>query len=357
MYEALHRTSRWRGTRLPCWTAILAAACVFPVTGAALDRDVTLRFLPPADSQVTGYRVYSTEVESQVEYVIDVGFVASDADGVGRKIVTFDAERSYLVAMTAYNATGESPLSNAIQIPRETSTCDPALCDDGRPCTADSCDASGCFQTPLAEGSHCDDGYIDTVDDQCLAGVCEGVLLACREDFDCDDGNVCNGLETCDGGIACLEGTPLECGALTPCATPFCDPQLGCTMVFEPDETPCDDRLATTTGDVCLAGVCQGTPGIPHPSVDSVSPQAIGPGDHTLTVYGGGFSAGAVLSFQNGRGPAPRVRALELFDQGMLEVRLEVSRNGPRKARFWDVVVTLPDGPQARLPAGLRIDR
>ncbi len=195
------------------------------------------------------------------------------------------------------------------------------------------------------------------MDDQCLAGACEGVLLACREDVDCDDENVCNGRETCDGGIACIEGTPLECGAPTPCMTPGCDAQLGCTMLLEPDGAACDDGLATTTGDVCLEGICQGIPETQSLSLGSVSPQALGSGAHTLSVHGEGLTTGATLSFQNGQGPAPRVRALELFDERTLEARVEVTRKGPRKSRYWDVVVTLPDGTQARLPDGLRIDR
>ncbi|TMA52504.1 MAG: hypothetical protein E6J76_07140 [Deltaproteobacteria bacterium] len=56
----------------------------------------------------------------------------------------------------------------------------PLACDDGNPCTQDSCDAvEGCVHAPLAGAG--------------IAG--------------CDDENVCNGVETCAGG-ACVAGVP-----------------------------------------------------------------------------------------------------------------------------------------------------
>jgi hypothetical protein len=60
----------------------------------------------------------------------------------------------------------------------------------------------------------------------------------------------------------------------------------------------------------------------------------LGPGAHTLSVHGEGFTIGATLSFQNGKGRAPRVQALKLFDEGTLEARVEVPRKGPRNSRY-----------------------
>lgn len=49
------------------------------------------------------------------------------------------------------------------------------FCDDGNPCTEDSCDAqSGCFHEPLANGTPCDDSNACTSNDACVASVCEG---------------------------------------------------------------------------------------------------------------------------------------------------------------------------------------
>ncbi len=259
--------SRCRGLLRAASACLAASALALPARAAS--REVLLRFLPP-DSQVTGYMAYATDDASQVEEAFDLGSVAPDADGVARATIELDAERSYLVGMTAYNDAGESPISNQIHVAATAPVCDPSLCDDGDPCSADSCDAAGCFSSLLPDGTPCDDGYVDTVDDQCAAGACEGVLLACRDDGDCDDGDVCNGSELCDGGSVCLEGTPLDCGAPTACAAPWCDPLEGCQVAFDPDGTPCEDGLAETTGDVCQAGLCLGSGAGPDADADAV---------------------------------------------------------------------------------------
>jgi hypothetical protein len=55
---------------------------------------------------------------------------------------------------------------------------DPVSCDDHEPCTTDSCDLElGCHNIPVVNG------------------------------IACGDGNVCNGIETCQAG-ACSNGTP-----------------------------------------------------------------------------------------------------------------------------------------------------
>lgn len=339
---------------------VLAVAATLPIPARALDRDVLLRFLPPEASEVTGYHVYVTDVASGYAELFDAGFVAPDPDGVARTTVPLDAALSYNVAMTAYNDWGESLPSNEIHVAAETPSCDPALCDDGDPCTSDSCDSAGCFSTPLPDGTLCDDGYVDTVDDQCTQGVCEGVLLACRDDFDCDDGNVCNGLEVCDGGRVCLEGDPLYCGEPSACTVPACDPIAGCTTELLADGTPCDDGLAETRDDACWSGLCQGIADTPAPGstlmVEAVSPDALAPGRHTITVHGQGFVAGAELEFVNGQGRPPQVRRVTLIDDRTLEVILDVSRKGPKRPRLWDAWVGLPDGAEALLPEALRVE-
>ena len=107
--------------------------------------------------------------------------------GVARATIALDETRAYRVQMAAYNDLGESVRSNQIAIEASAPTCDVLLCDDRNSCTSDSCDAAGCFNKPLQDGTQCDDGYLDTVDDQCIQGVCEGIRLGCRDAADCDD--------------------------------------------------------------------------------------------------------------------------------------------------------------------------
>jgi hypothetical protein len=194
--------------------------------------------------------------------------------------------------------------------------------------------------------------------------VCEGIVLFCSGHAECDDGNVCNGAEFCEGGSACLAGEPLDCGAPTQCAEPACDPELGCLSVPSPDGAACDDGLADTVDDVCVSGICRGSapdavPGdVPEDvlAVTGITPDVTAPGYIDVEIHGGGFAERASLRFENGRGPAPRVRWLQLIDTRTLAARIQVRRQGPKHPRFWDVVVSLPDGTKARLPGALRVD-
>jgi hypothetical protein len=134
-----------------------------------------------------------------------------------------------------------------------TGTCLPGTpleCDDGNPCTDDSCDqVRGCIYTNNA--NPCDDGLICTINDQCTGGICTGAPL-------CDDGNACNGTETCDPvSGACGPGTPLVCDDGNPCTDDSCDPVHGCLTVN--NTNACDDGSLCTTNDVCTEGVCTGT--------------------------------------------------------------------------------------------------
>ncbi len=45
----------------------------------------------------------------------------------------------------------------------------------------------------------------------------------------CDDGNVCNGVETCAPASGCKAGTPLVCDDGDACTTDSCDPTSGCS--------------------------------------------------------------------------------------------------------------------------------
>jgi hypothetical protein len=49
------------------------------------------------------------------------------------------------------------------------------LCAGSTQCTESACDPSlGCVALPRAEGTSCDDGRSETLDDQCTGGVCQG---------------------------------------------------------------------------------------------------------------------------------------------------------------------------------------
>jgi cysteine-rich repeat protein len=81
-----------------------------------------------------------------------------------------------------------------------------ALGTDGCPCGADS----DCHQLGKCGGF------------ACAEGVCAPFAV-----LDCDDDNVCNGVETCADG-ACVPGTPLQCADADVCTGDSCNPQAGC---------------------------------------------------------------------------------------------------------------------------------
>ncbi|TMB19732.1 MAG: hypothetical protein E6J59_11080, partial [Deltaproteobacteria bacterium] len=103
------------------------------------------------------------------------------------------------------------------------------------------------------------------------AEVCDGVDNNCDGQIDeggsalCDDGNPCNGAETCGGAAGCQPGTPPSCDDGNACTVDGCDPQSGCTHDPIPGCVPCttaadcNDGNACTT-DTCDAGACAHDP-------------------------------------------------------------------------------------------------
>ncbi len=148
-----------------------------------------------------------------------------------------------------------------------TGACQPGTalaCSDDDPCTgAETCDPlAGCQDVPDLD---CDDGLACTTD-VCDAGVgCahSPVPGCCLHDGDCDDGGLCNGLETCAAGT-CAPGTPPECNDGNLCTDQSCNPTAGCE--YTDNTAPCDDGDACTTVDACAGGACVG--GGPEPDCD-----------------------------------------------------------------------------------------
>jgi hypothetical protein len=244
------------------WT-VLVSLMLYPALASAAERDYVLQWLPPADSQVDGYNVYLGAESGAYSDWIDLGAVPMDPDGVGRSVLTLDAAADYYVSMTAYNGMGESELSNEIII--AAMLCDPALCDDGNPCTADDCSGSHCLHTPLPEETLCASGS-GWPQGICRAGVCEDV--ECVADADCVDGDVCDGVAFCEG-YTCVNGPPPECPADTACRYSGCSPDGGCWTSARADGTPCDDGRIDTSDDQCVAGECVGTTWEPECRLDA----------------------------------------------------------------------------------------
>ena len=146
-------------------------------------------------------------------------------------------------------------------------------CDDGNPCTDDSCDSqTGCTHLPNDES--CDDANHCTVDDTCTSGVCLGLSMKdcnddniCTDDTcnplsgcvyevntnPCTDQNVCTLNDTCQDGV-CVSSENLTCDDGNTCTEDSCDAQKACLHV--PAEGNCNDGNVCTLNDTCLNGTC-----------------------------------------------------------------------------------------------------
>lgn len=157
---------------------------------------------------------------------------------------------------------------------------DDSACDDQNPCTNDVCLVNvGCSN--VANEAPCDDGLFCTVDDRCSDSICSGSPNfcddglsctddSCDEDTDscqsspdnsaCDDGAHCNGIETCNPATGCTSGTAVDCSHLNAtCQAGLCsETEDQCESVAANHSAPCDDGLASTENDRCVAGECMG---------------------------------------------------------------------------------------------------
>ncbi|HUU02962.1 MAG TPA: calcium-binding EGF-like domain-containing protein [Myxococcota bacterium] len=149
-----------------------------------------------------------------------------------------------------------------------------ADCDDGNPCTADSCTDAICTNENIA--ASCDDGDACTENDVCSAGACTGTAISCDDGNDCtndscdsltgcvfanntaacDDGDACTSGDACSSG-ACQAGPATDCNDGNSCTDDSCDSLTGCAHA---DNTlACNDGDACTENDVCSAGACSGS--------------------------------------------------------------------------------------------------
>jgi exosome complex RNA-binding protein Csl4 len=139
----------------------------------------------------------------------------------------------------------------------------PRACDDGNPCTRDTCvSPAGCTSTNDDTLVPPDDGIACTVE-VCSAGASQHTPSNAR----CDDGLYCDGTEVCMPGAGAdsrgcqTTNVPMPPGPSTPCAKYVCNETTDSfTLMTSSTGSSCDDGIACTSGDVCDAsGMCAGT--------------------------------------------------------------------------------------------------
>ena len=146
-------------------------------------------------------------------------------------------------------------------------------CSDDVACTGDSCDlvSDACAHTP--DDSLCDDGVYctgvercqvatgclsgtpptcpDTV--ECTVDACDSISDSCTHtptDARCDDGQFCNGRETCDETLGCRLGPPPFCGDRASCTKDSCD-EINDRCIHLPDNAACSDGRFCNGDETC----------------------------------------------------------------------------------------------------------
>jgi cysteine-rich repeat protein len=182
--------------------------------------------------------------------------------------------------------------------------CRTEACDDGSPCTVDSCDPLlGCHHLPLANGTSCSDGVACNGDETCVNGACTaGMPVECDDarpcttdacvepggcahvpvstGTPCEEGDLCTIDDQCDAAGDCIPGVPRSCDDGKECTTDACNPSVGCVHLN--DSGPCTDDGNDCTGDVCNAGLCV------HPTLANGTPCTSDGVECTTDACGGG---------------------------------------------------------------------
>ncbi len=156
-------------------------------------------------------------------------------------------------------------------------------CNDNNPCTVDACDpATGCTHKPTAVATDCDDGdlcngigscdgngkcvtkpsQVCNDNNPCTDDVCDPAkgCTTVNNVLACNDGDPCTTVDKCSGG-ACLGSVPAKCDDGRACTTDTCTKGVGCANAPVMDNTACDDGNGCSTGDRCVAGQCKPTGG------------------------------------------------------------------------------------------------
>ncbi len=116
---------------------------------------------------------------------------------------------------------------------------------DGVGCTVDACDEATKTCTHTADHGLCGPNeFCVPVKGGCVSAK------PCSLAVECDDGNACNGKETCN--VVCQPGVPVNCSDGIQCTTDACDPPTGaCTHA--PNDAFCDDGFNCNGKESCSA--------------------------------------------------------------------------------------------------------
>jgi hypothetical protein len=148
-----------------------------------------------------------------------------------------------------------------------------ASCDDGNPCTADSCSAGACVSNPIPgcvpcnDASDCADGNACTTE-ACVGGVCGHETtpgcVPCDTAADCADGSGCT-LDACEAGVCAhttIDGCQScasvnDCADDNGCSDDSCSGDGVCSHSDRPGCVPCTTVADCDDHNACTADLCQ----------------------------------------------------------------------------------------------------
>ncbi len=155
------------------------------------------------------------------------GFANVHYSVILRGVVTSITPTCYNAATQTYLCTSNDactvPLCNG-----DTGVCSSTTlnCDDGNPCTQDTCNSFGCIHINYADGSACSDNNSCTLSDHCMSGTCVGTTKTCNAPDACV-------VAACNKTTGNCEQTPRICDS-SACITGTCDPAIGCVFTGNP---------------------------------------------------------------------------------------------------------------------------
>ncbi len=131
-------------------------------------------------------------------------------------------------------------------------TTDEGLCQDGDPCTNDTCNTDGSCKHIQLGGMACDDGSICTQTDKCVSGKCMG-----GKAMNCDDKDPCT-VDSCNPIDGCqnLSASDAKCTDDGEACTQDICQDGKCFHPQASDGTKCAEDGKPCTADICTAGKC-----------------------------------------------------------------------------------------------------
>ncbi|MFW5875241.1 MAG: hypothetical protein ACOCXM_00760, partial [Myxococcota bacterium] len=228
----------------PAGTVVGAGDLPIAVVGGSHQASVDVASDPAGTSLVVWrdmrngqFDLFANRVQPDGTILDESGFVVSaEPTEEGGPTVASHAAGTWLVAYNRQLIEGDEGVTVRMRarFVREEAACTTdADCDDGDPCNgSETCDliADECQSgTPPT----CDDGIACTTDGCDSEQGCTHT----PDDSVCDDGDACNGAETCDPTEGCQSGAALDCDDGDACTVDSCDPTTGC----QHDPVDCDD--------------------------------------------------------------------------------------------------------------------